>query len=382
LIVQIINPSIKSSWQHYKDYFNLYETDSIESSLVRVRDFPAEKITQFHDFLSDNNIKFKIKAERNDTFNCYVLTNLAFFQTAIKKMASAISLEITNAINRYTKHDEINYNISGRSFYFNRCYVMGILNVTPDSFSDGGLYATRDFAISKALEMLDEGADIIDIGGESSRPGAEVVSLDEEKERVIPVIEEILKSRPNAIVSVDTYKSEVAKVSLEKGAKIINDISGGTFQPEILDVIKDYNGSMVIMHIKGTPKNMQANPKYENLIEEIYDFLYIQVQNAKGKGIKNIFIDPGIGFGKTVENNFEIIKRLGDFKSIGYPILIGLSRKSFLGKSLNLDINNRDTATSIMETASALNGAKMIRTHNVKNGIQICKLLNKLNQNV
>lgn len=379
MIVQIINPSIKSSWQYYKDYFNLFETDSIGSSLVRIRDFPGEKITLFHDFLSDNNIKFKIKAEKNDTFNCYVLTNLFLLQTVMKKMDAAISLEITNAINRHIKYDEINYNISGRSFLTNKCYVMGILNVTPDSFSDGGLYATRESAVSKTLEMLDEGADIIDIGGESSRPGAEAISVEEEKGRVIPVIKEILNSRPNAIISVDTYKAEVAKASLEKGAKIINDISGGTFQPEILDVVKNYNASMVIMHIKGTPKNMQTNPKYENLIEEIYDFLYIQVQKAKEKGIKNIFIDPGIGFGKTVENNFEIIKRLGDFKSMGCPILIGLSRKSFLGKSLNLDINNRDTATSIMETASALNGARIIRTHNIKNGVQVSKLLNTLN---
>lgn len=270
------------------------------------------------------------------------------------------------------------FKIGEKLFSFDKPYLMGILNVTPDSFSDGGKYLREDLAVNHALEMINDGADIIDIGGESSRPGSEPISIDEEISRVIPVIRKILEKKPEAIISVDTYKSKVAEIALQSGAKIINDISGFTFDPEIANICAQYNATVVLMHIKGTPKTMQLNPEYEEVVSEIYDFLDSQVTFAKNKGIKNIIIDPGIGFGKSVTDNFSIIKRLKDFKSLGCPILIGLSRKSFIGKTLNLEVEQRDLPTAAMEAVSIFNSARIIRTHNVKNGKQIIKLLSKI----
>lgn len=284
--------------------------------------------------------------------------------------------EILGCINKYFFVPE--FKIGKKLFSFDRPYLMGILNVTPDSFSDGGKYLTEELAVNHALEMINNGADIIDIGGESSRPGSEPISIDEEISRVIPVIQKILDKKPEAIISVDTYKSKVAEMALQSGAKIINDISGFTFDPEIADVCAQYNATVVLMHIKGTPKTMQLNPEYEEVISEIYDFLNSQVTFAKSKGIKNIIIDPGIGFGKSVKDNFSIIKRLKDFKSIGCPILIGVSRKSFIGKTLNLEVEQRDLPTAAVEAVSISNSARIIRTHNVKNGKQIIKLLSEI----
>ena len=270
------------------------------------------------------------------------------------------------------------YIIGGRRFVFDTPYIMGILNVTDDSFSDGGKYYSTENAVKHALEMIDDGADFIDIGGESTRPGAETISTDEEIKRIIPVIENILKEKPSTIISVDTTKSPVAEAALQNGAKIINDISAFNFDPKIVDIVEKYDATYVLMHMKGNPKDMQKAPYYDDVITEIYNFLYDKLKILDDAGISKIFIDPGIGFGKRVEDNFEILKRLEDFKSLGYPILIGTSRKSFIGKTLNLEVDNRDTATSVVESVAIKNGARVIRTHNVKNGVQVCKLLKQL----
>jgi dihydropteroate synthase len=270
------------------------------------------------------------------------------------------------------------YNIGGKEFNFDRAYVMGILNVTPDSFSDGGKHFDKDIAANYGLQLLDDGADILDIGGESSRPGAQQVSDEEELLRILPVIKNILANRMDAVISVDTTKTLVAEEALKSGAKIINDISGLTSNTDLLNVVKKYNASVIIMHMKGNPRTMQNNPAYENLIKEIYDFLFAQSQLAVKAGIDNIFIDPGIGFGKTIDHNFEIIKRIGDFKSIGFPIVIGNSRKSFIGKTLNLEPEERDSASAVINAVSINNGARIIRTHNVKLGVQTIKLINKI----
>ena len=270
------------------------------------------------------------------------------------------------------------YIIGGRKFVFDTPYIMGILNVTDDSFSDGGKYYSTENAVKHALEMIDDGADFIDIGGESTRPGAETISADEEIKRIIPVIENILKGKPDTIISADTTKSSVAEAALQNGAKIINDISAFNFDPKIVDIVEKYDAAYVLMHMKGNPKDMQKAPYYDDVITEIYNFLYDKLKILDDAGISKIFIDPGIGFGKRVEDNFEILKRLEDFKSLGYPILIGTSRKSFIGKTLNLEVDNRDTATSVVESVAIKNGARVIRTHNVKNGVQVCKLLKQL----
>jgi dihydropteroate synthase len=277
---------------------------------------------------------------------------------------------------RSEKHSS--YIIGGKDFFFDRAYVMGILNVTPDSFSDGGKYFNRPEAIKHGLEMLRNGADIIDIGGESTRPGSEGVSAFEEMNRVIPVLEGILAEMPDAVISVDTTKSKVAAEALKRGALIINDISGGTFDPELMSIVREYQAAMIIMHIKGTPKNMQVKPLYGNLIEDILAFLKKQVAAAEKHGIRKIIIDPGIGFGKTFEHNLKIIKELKRFRLTGYPVMVGVSRKSFIHKIIGDITEDRDVATAVVNGIAVKNGATFLRTHNVEYGLQVCRLLNNL----
>lgn len=257
---------------------------------------------------------------------------------------------------------------------------MGILNVTPDSFSDGGKYFKSDRAVKHALELFQYGADIVDIGGESSRPGAENVSLDEELSRVIPVINELHSVNPDLIISVDTTKSSVAEEAIKNGASLINDISGGGFDKRIFKIAANYDVPIVIMHIKGKPINMQISPSYDNVIEEIYSYFEDRIQLALKYNAKKIILDPGIGFGKRVEDNYKIINQLKRFKKIDYPIMVGVSRKSFLGKSLNLEIIDRNNPTIIAETISVLKGANIIRTHNVQNAVQLKKMISYLNK--
>lgn len=252
--------------------------------------------------------------------------------------------------------------------------IMGIVNVTPDSFSDGGKYFSIDQAVTQGLKLIDEGADIVDIGGESTRPGSDSVSLEEELKRTTPVIKSILHLRKDAIISIDTTKSEVAKQALDNGAQIINDISGLTFDENMTQVAKEYDSCVVIMHIKGNPKTMQDNPEYTDVVKEVYDFLLVQSIKSKQNGVDKIIVDPGIGFGKRIEDNFSLINNLEYFQSLGYPVMVGLSKKSFIGRTLDLDINQRDVGTVIMETISILKSARIIRTHNVKYCNQIVKL--------
>jgi len=255
------------------------------------------------------------------------------------------------------------------SFDFSkRTYLMGILNVTPDSFSDGGQYFDKSIAIRRAHEMVEEGADIIDIGGESTRPGSEPVPLEEEIARTIPVIEEISK-KIKVPVSIDTYKAEVAKRALDAGASIVNDISGLRFDPEMPKVVSQYKVPVVVMHIKGTPKNMQVNPTYEALIPEIIDYLRASIMLALKFGIPEdkIIIDPGIGFGKTFDHNLEIIKNLHEFTLLEKPLLAGVSRKAFIGKILgDAPASERLEGTAAAVAISILNGANIIRVHDVK----------------
>lgn len=287
-----------------------------------------------------------------------------------------IKTEIVGAVDNFNKVRNIQYSIGKRKFDFRLAYVMGILNVTPDSFSDGGKFLNNTDAVRQGIEMIEIGADIIDIGGESTRPGSEPVSEDEEIRRVIPVIQEIKKQKPDAVISVDTTKSNVAKEALNSGAIIVNDISGGTFDPKMFNVVRDFDATMVLMHIKGKPKTMQVSPNYVNIISEVYDYLAIQSEIASKNGIENIIVDLGIGFGKSTEDNLTLIERLEDFKSLGFPILIGLSRKSFIGNILNLPVAERDDATNVLNSLCLSNGVRIIRTHNVRQAVQTCKLFN------
>ena len=245
--------------------------------------------------------------------------------------------------------------------------IMGILNMTPDSFSDGEQFKSHDKAIDHALKMVEEGANIIDIGGESTRPGAESVQLEEELSRTIPIIEAI-RLKSDCLISIDTYKSKVAKAALDAGADMVNDISGLTFDHNMASLVAKRNVPVIIMHIKGKPGDMQKNPNYDNLIKEIKAFFEVQIAIAKKAGIDsgNIILDPGIGFGKRLEDNFEIIRELGQISTMGYPVLLGPSRKSFIGFTLDLPIEERIEGTLASITAGVINGARIVRVHDIR----------------
>jgi len=245
---------------------------------------------------------------------------------------------------------------------------MGIVNVTPDSFSDGGLFFEPDRAVTHALELVDQGADIIDIGGETTRPGSKPIDAEMEMNRVIPVIER-LAPMIDVPISIDTYKSVVAEEAIKAGAEILNDISALHFDPEMAHTIAVHDISVILMHIKGTPENMQQNPHYDALIPEIIEYLKESIEIAQNAGIDldKIIIDPGIGFGKSVDDghNLKIINGLSEFKSLGRPILVGPSRKAFIGKILDADVTDRDEGTAAVVSAAILNGANIVRVHNV-----------------
>ncbi|MHB1687547.1 MAG: dihydropteroate synthase [Ignavibacteriaceae bacterium] len=384
MIIQIINLSSTDVFKRYSDKYKIFR-EAYQQALtgLEIRYIPKSLSREVQNIvLNEKEICYKENTQNGET-NLFILASLKELKELSRRILSLsdedLGNKISQTINNFEEYNFKKYLIGKKEFDFRNAYVMGILNVTPDSFSDGGLYFDTDSAVKHAINMIDLGADIIDIGGESTRPGSDIVSEQEEIDRVIPVLEKIISQKPDAVISIDTNKKNVAEKALQSGAKIINDISGLTFDPAIADVVKKYDAALVIMHIKGTPKNMQNNPSYDDAVKEIYDFLYDQVLLAKKKGVEKLFIDPGIGFGKRVEDNFEIIRRLEDFKSIGIPLMIGVSRKSFLGKTLNLDVHLRDTATTIAESISIKNGARIIRTHNVDFGFQVCKLMNHLN---
>ncbi len=256
-----------------------------------------------------------------------------------------------------------------------RTLIMGVLNVTPDSFADGDRFNSPDKAVSHALQMAEDGADIIDVGGESSRPGAEAVDTEKELERVIPVIER-LAEKIKIPISIDTYKSEVAKKAIEAGASMVNDISGLRTDKNMVGLVSEYGVPVIIMHMKGTPRDMQDNPHYKSLIDEISQFLNRRAEFAQNNGIKceHIIIDPGIGFGKTVDHNLLILKRLAEFKSLGYPVLVGTSRKSFIGQTLDIPVQERLEGTAATVAYSIAQGADIVRVHDVKEMVQVARM--------
>lgn len=258
-----------------------------------------------------------------------------------------------------------------------RTLIMGILNVSPDSFYDGGKYSTLDSALFQIEKMVKDGADIIDIGGESTRPYSEKISVEEEISRVIPIIEKCV-SNFDIPISVDTYKSEVAKSALQTGVHIVNDISALRFDKKMASTIAKYQDvPVILMHIKGTPKNMQDNPTYDDVVEEILDYLAESINIAEDAGIngENIIIDPGIGFGKRVEDNVKIIQKISEFRSLDKPILLGCSNKSFIGKILDAEKNDRLEGTFAANSFGILNGVNIIRVHEVAQHKKLVQML-------
>ncbi|MDL1973437.1 MAG: dihydropteroate synthase [Deltaproteobacteria bacterium] len=259
----------------------------------------------------------------------------------------------------------------------NRTLLMGILNVTPDSFSDGGMFVTIDKAVAHGEALCSAGADIIDVGGVSTRPFADPVSVDEEIARVIPVIKR-LSQRVSAPISVDTSRAETAERAIEAGARIVNDIAALRFDPFLGDVVAEADLPVVLMHMQGTPETMQIRPAYDDVMGEIIDFLSGSIDLAVSKGIprENIIVDPGIGFGKKVEHNLTIIRELSRLKSLGRPILVGASRKSFIGEITGIkEPARRDTATLAVTALLVANGADIIRVHDVKRSTEVVRMV-------
>ena len=260
-----------------------------------------------------------------------------------------------------------------------RTYLMGILNVTPDSFYDGGKFSNLDEAVKRGTKIAEEGADIIDVGGESTRPGSEPISLEEELSRVIPVIERLSKEI-EVPLSIDTYKSIVAKKALDSGASMINDISALRFDSEMKRIAAQYKIPIVLMHIKGTPKNMQDDPYYDDVMKEISSYLKESIRIARDAGIDedNIIVDPGIGFGKRLEDNLNVLKSLSMLKILGKPILVGPSRKSFIGKVLDLPPEERLEGSLGALAVAIFNGANLVRVHDVKESLRVARLVDAI----
>ena len=272
-------------------------------------------------------------------------------------------------------------NLNGNLMDLSTPKIMGILNVTPDSFYDGGMFDSNKKILDHVEKMLTDGADIIDVGGYSSRPGAKEVKLKDEIKRVVPTIELIKKEFNESTISVDTFRSEVALQAVNSGASIINDISGGDLDPNMFNCVAELNVPYIIMHMQGNPKNMQNNPLYENVIVEIIENLSKKVFKAKEAGVIDVIIDPGFGFGKTIEHNYKILRELSFFKELDCPILVGLSRKSMIYSLLEEKPENVLNGTTCLNTVSILNGANILRVHDVKEAKEVIKLTNFLNKN-
>lgn len=270
-------------------------------------------------------------------------------------------------------------NAGGRLLDLKVPRVMGILNITPDSFYRGSRYSGEKDILNAASVMLDEGADILDIGGYSSRPGAEDISAFEEGRRVLGAVKIIRKTFSDAIISVDTFRAAIAREAVEIcGANIINDISGGEADPEMFSVVEKLNVPYILMHMKGNPRTMQKDPVYDDIVSEILRWFGERIFKLRSAGLKDIIIDPGFGFGKTTEHNFELLRRLGDFSITGLPVLAGLSRKGMIWKTLDISPDEALNGTTAFNTVALMNGADILRVHDVKEAVQTIKLVNKL----
>ena len=273
-------------------------------------------------------------------------------------------------------------NINGGVFDLSSPKIMGVLNVSPDSFYDGGVFSNEKKILAQVEKMILDGADIIDIGGFSSKPGAKTISLKEEEKRVIPIIKLINNTFNKIIISVDTFRSEIAEKSLNEGASIINDISGGDLDKNIYQISYKYKAPYIMMHMNGVPSNMQNNPKYENINHDIIKDFTSKIDSAEKKGVCDIIIDPGFGFGKTIQHNYQILNNLKLYTVLKKPILVGISRKSMIYKLLKTDPSKALNGTTSLNTIALINGANILRVHDVKEAKEVIKLYSFLKENV
>jgi dihydropteroate synthase len=273
-------------------------------------------------------------------------------------------------------------NCKGKMLTLEKPAVMGIINATPDSFYEGHLSDTKENLLSRVAKMIVDGASIIDIGGQSTRPGSVQINKNEESDRVLPIIELIHKTFPTTIISIDTYYSKVANEAILAGASMVNDISAGKFDEEMIPIVASAKVPYICMHMQGTPENMQKNPVYEDITNDILTFFIQKVEDCKKAGILDIIIDPGFGFGKTIQHNFTLLKNLKVLSILGCPILAGLSRKSLINKTLNIDQSQALNGTTVLNTLAIQNGASLLRVHDVKEAMETIQLFDAYNNAV
>lgn len=271
-------------------------------------------------------------------------------------------------------------NCKGKLLVIDKPLVMGIINATPDSFYEGSRQQSGESILSQATKMVNKGADIIDVGGQSTRPGSKRISVEEELKRVLPAIEILLKNFPDAIISVDTYQSRVAQQCVNEGAAIINDISAGNLDSDMIATVAKLGVPYICMHMKGTPDTMQENPVYENITREVLDFFIQKVDECKRAGINDVIIDPGFGFGKTISHNFKLLKEMNAFKMLERPVLVGLSRKSTVYKTLGVSAEDALNGTTVLHTVALQNGSNILRVHDVKEAKEAITLYQKYAQ--
>ncbi|HCM75971.1 MAG TPA: dihydropteroate synthase [Cytophagales bacterium] len=267
-------------------------------------------------------------------------------------------------------------NAGGRLISLDTPKIMGILNLTPDSFFDGGKHATEKAALAQVEKMIGDGAEFLDVGGYSTRPGAEHLNVEEEISRTIPIIKAITKNFPTCVVSIDTFRSEVARHALEEGALMVNDVSGGELDPEMFDLVAKYHVPYILMHMKGTPQTMKSMANYQNIFKEMTDYFHGKITQLHAQGVADVLIDPGFGFAKTIEQNFEVLKHLEHFKVLEKPLVVGLSRKSMIWKTLDTTPENALNGTTVLNTIALIKGAGILRIHDVKEAVEAVKLTN------
>jgi len=271
-------------------------------------------------------------------------------------------------------------NCKGRLLVIDKPIVMGIINATPDSFYGGSRFQGTDEIVDQAGKLLTDGADIIDIGGQSTRPGSELISAEEEIKRVVPAIKAIAEKYPGSFISVDTFYSKVASAAVDTGACIINDISAGLMDNKMIETVAALKVPYLLMHMKGTPQTMQQNAAYKNVTGEVLDFFIAKTDELKKEGIIDIIIDPGFGFGKTIEHNFELLKNLSVFKMVDKPVLVGVSRKSTIYKTLGINADEALNGTTVLNTIALMNGASILRVHDVKEAKEAVTLFSAMNK--
>lgn len=271
-------------------------------------------------------------------------------------------------------------NCKGQLIDLSQPKVMGILNITPNSFFDGGKYSSDEEIIAKVQKMLADGATFIDVGAYSSKPNAEFVSEDEELNRIIPVVQLLVKQFPPILLSIDTFRSEVASACIENGAAIINDISAGNLDDKMLEVIAKHNVPYIMMHMRGKPETMQSMTDYDDIVKEILFYFSEKISQARSLGINDLIIDPGFGFAKTIEQNYEVMQKVELFHNLELPMLIGISRKSMIHKFLGISADDALNGTTFLNTIALTKGAQILRVHDVKEAVECVKLYQKLNQ--